>query len=71
MSFTRLLRDGRIERESLETIEKSAERLQLSARGFSSALRLARTIADIAGESAVERSHVEEALHFRRWTDES
>ncbi len=69
VSFTRLLREGSIARESLETLQRSAERLQLSARGFSSCLRLARTIADLAGEGAVAKSDVEEALHFRRWTD--
>lgn len=69
-SLRRLLREGRLERRSLEVLQRSAERLQLSARGFSSALRLARTIADIAGANAVETRHVEEALLFRRWSDE-
>lgn len=68
-SLRRLLREGRVERRSLEVLQRSADGLQLSARGFSSVLRLARTIADIAGADAVETTHVEEALLFRRWSE--
>ena len=44
--------------------------LGLSARGFHRTLRLARSIADLAGESAVEVPAVQEALAFRpRFSD--
>ncbi|MEE3108686.1 MAG: ATP-dependent protease, partial [Pseudomonadota bacterium] len=44
--------------------------LGLSARGFHRALRLARSIADLAGEPAVEVPAVQEALAFRpRFSD--
>lgn len=69
VSLMKLLRRGHVGREALETLQKCADRLQLSARGFASSLRLARTIADLAGNRTVERAHVEEALHFRRWSD--
>jgi magnesium chelatase family protein len=46
--------------------ERAAERLRLSTRGFVRTLRVARTIADLAGAAAVERAHVAEALSFRR-----
>jgi magnesium chelatase family protein len=45
--------------------EQAAERLRLSARGFVRTLRVARTIADLAGSGAVTRAHVAEALAFR------
>ncbi|HEY9236438.1 MAG TPA: ATP-binding protein, partial [Phenylobacterium sp.] len=38
----------------------------LTARGWSRALRLARTIADLEGSGPVRRVHVAEALIYRR-----
>jgi magnesium chelatase family protein len=45
--------------------EQAAERLRLSARGFTRALRVARTIADLAGEKIIRRQDVAEALAYR------
>jgi len=41
------------------------ELLQLSARSYTRILKVARTIADLAGSSIIELNHVAEALHFR------
>jgi magnesium chelatase family protein len=43
----------------------SGERLHLSARGFFRVLRVARTIADLAGEDRVGEDALAEALHYR------
>jgi len=45
---------------------QAAEAMRLSARGFHRVLRVARTIADLAGSEGVGRVHVAEALSYRR-----
>jgi magnesium chelatase family protein len=45
--------------------EQAAEKLRLSARGFTRVLRVARTIADLARSPVVRRVDVAEALAFR------
>ena len=43
----------------------AAERFGLSARGYHRVLRVARTIADLAGAETVRKPHVAEAVSFR------
>jgi magnesium chelatase family protein len=47
---------------------EAAEMMRLTARGYHRVLRVARTIADLAGSDGVHRPHVAEALSFRRLT---
>ncbi len=44
----------------------AAEAMRLTARGYTRILRVARTIADLAGSETVCRIHVAEALSYRR-----
>jgi magnesium chelatase family protein len=41
-------------------------RLNWSARAYHRVLKVARTIADLAGEARVGTAHVAEAIQFRR-----
>lgn len=45
--------------------DSSAEKLALSARGYHRVLKLARTIADMAGTEEIEIPHILEALQYR------
>jgi len=51
--------------EARALAEQAAEKLRLSARGFTRVLRVARTIADLARVPEVRRIDVAEALAFR------
>ena len=51
--------------EGRELLTKVAERFGLSARGYHRVLRVARTIADLAGDESVLKRHVGEAVSFR------
>lgn len=46
-------------------LTRATSRLGLSARGWDRVRRVARTIADLAGEDHITADHVAESLHFR------
>lgn len=47
-------------------LAQAAEAMHLSARGYTRILRVARTIADLAGCAEIGRIHIAEALSYRR-----
>ncbi|QYK41196.1 MAG: YifB family Mg chelatase-like AAA ATPase [Paracoccaceae bacterium] len=51
--------------EGRDLLARAADRFGLTARGFHRVLRVARTIADLAGSDTVRRPHVAEAVGYR------
>ena len=48
-----------------DLLQQAMEKLGLSARAFDRILRVARTIADLAGAEAIATAHLLEAIHYR------
>jgi len=54
------------ERDGMVLLQKAAETLGLTARGYHRVLRLARTLADLDASDTIRRLHIAEALAHRR-----
>ena len=61
----------RLSDEASRKLQREVERLNLSARAYDRILRVARTIADLAGRQSVEESDVLEAAGFRELDKEN
>jgi magnesium chelatase family protein len=55
----------KVETEANNFLKGYCEKNNLSMRGYNKILKLARTIADLAGEDFVNRQHILEAMYFR------
>ena len=56
----------RLDEAARQLLTRAAETMKLSARSWTRTLRVARTIADLDGAEVTGRTHVAEALGFRR-----
>jgi magnesium chelatase family protein len=55
----------KLDDESQELIRIAMSELNLSARAYDRILKVARTIADLAGADAISSEHVSEAIQYR------
>jgi len=54
-----------LDEEGRRLLEQAIDRLGLSARAYHRVLKVARTIADFAGEANIRSSHLAEAVQYR------
>ncbi len=65
MASRHIKRHCAIQGEAADLLETAMERLSLSARAYDRILKVARTIADLAGQEAIAPEHVAEAIQYR------
>jgi len=63
--MTRRMKEIKIDDETREVLKQALLRLSLSARAYHKVIKVAQTIADIAGSKNIARQHVLEALQYR------
>ena len=61
-----LMQIAPLDQRTQNILVQAAEKMRLSARGYHRVLRVARTIADLAGSDSIASQHVIEALSYRR-----
>lgn len=65
MSHALIREHCRLGSEEGELLQQAMERLHLSARAYDRILKVARTIADLAGAECIRAQHLLEAIHYR------
>ena len=51
--------------QGIELLRMAMEKLSLSARAYNRILKVARTIADLAGREQIKTEHIEETVGYR------
>jgi magnesium chelatase family protein len=55
-----------LDADGAQLLKRAMAQFSLSARGYHRILKIARTVADLAGTARIEAAHVAEAIHYRR-----
>ena len=55
-----------LDNRSAELMRRAFDSLGLTARSYDRILRVARTIADLAGSEFIQSQHIAEAIRYRR-----
>ena len=65
MSHSQIRTHCTINKEQGDLLQNAMEQLSLSARAYDRILKVARTIADLAGTDRIETPHLLEAIQYR------
>jgi magnesium chelatase family protein len=65
MTSRHLKKHCKIDPSSQLLLERSMEKLGLSARAYTRILKVSRTIADLEGEEQIQPHHLAEAIQYR------
>jgi magnesium chelatase family protein len=65
MSSRHIKTHCKIDNASRSLLEAAIDKLGLSARAFNRVLKIARTIADLEAEQAIQVDHISEAIQYR------
>jgi len=65
MSIREIVKFASLDEKLSQFLNDAARRLDLSARAYHRIVKLARTVADLAGEENINQAHLSEALQYR------
>ncbi len=65
MTRAQLEEFAHLDAEASQALSKAMKRLDLSARAYDRILKVARTIADLAGSANINSTHIKEAISYR------
>lgn len=65
MSTRSIKKYCQLDQQSVTFLNQAANKLNVSARSYFKTIKVARTIADLAGSEAIAQSHLAEALQYR------
>ncbi len=66
VSNKEIMKHMKLHKSNKQFLNTAADKLQLSARSYFKVLKVAQTIADIAGDAHIEIPHLTEALQYRQ-----
>ena len=65
MGHRQLKETCQLDQDGTDMLREVFEKLHLSARSYDRIIKVARTVADLAGSTSIKSEHIAEAISFR------